>query len=726
MPDNSKVVSWMLRAGGVAIGLAAFWFLLGYCYSPETFQARPTLLNDLEYAWFAVALAAGVVAIRVDLGAALLPAAAWGAVVVTKIALGRTLNTFDMMAFCVATGWGSAIALRHRRSTAVFESRLLPSIVLAATFVLALYQFWQSAKYLNDLALGYADCGEHARKMFNCWANPRELFLRANPDKPLFYDHFEPGFLPFVLFWPLWPGLKLTIALQVASVFGVAVPLYWIGRRVLRDRPGAWLLVGAWLVHPSTGLFVYSSSYGFRWGNVCLPMYFSALALWLHGRRGWALAVACWAMLIKEEAMIVTGMFGLYLVLFDRRRRMGVGVAALAFGAFFVTTSWVIPAIAGSASPIERFYRDFGDTRWQVLFSPLTKPGLFWGRLLDKSSFYFGAALIGPLLLLPLRKPSILFVGGLTFVFCCLNPIMKNISFHYQAALLPVVFWAAVSALEGKTVEYQRSALAGMIVAGVLFSMFFGGQPWSKPMLAARPMPGRLELVRKFGRQIERSGTLVTTQRVGAHFITQRYLYVGSSPPSQTDYALIDLRDSWRGSLADAGWLERLRHLQHEVEANPNLHLLAAEDGLLFFGRSGAELDARQQVEMSSLPTDFTPARAELGHGVIVVAYQTEVLQSEDGEQLRVRTYSTVTEPTNVDLAVRCHVATKQPAEQYATDYQPLGQGIWPVSRWQTNRYYLDEFFVPVPRGVGREVSPVGFDTAVLHRPVHQQRTEHD
>src|SRR5262249_20229709 len=139
-------------------------------------------------------------------------------------------------------------------------------------------------------------CGECARRMLNCWANPRELFLRANPEKPLFYDHFDPGFLPFVLLWPLWPSLKLTMALQVLVGFGVAAPLYWIGKRMLADKVGAWLLVGAWLAHPSVSLFAFSSSYGFVFGNVCLTLYFVALALWLYGRGGWALAVACWAM----------------------------------------------------------------------------------------------------------------------------------------------------------------------------------------------------------------------------------------------------------------------------------------------------------------------------------------------------------------------------------------------------------------------------------------------
>ena len=110
-------------------------------------------------------------------------------------------------------------------------------------------------------------------------------------------------------------------------------------QKSFRDESTALLLALTWVLYPITSQFVYSASYGFRWGNLCLLLYFVALALWTHERRGWAFVIAIWAMLIKEEAAVIVGMFGVYLALFERRKIMGVSLAGIAFGYF----SWRLP-----------------------------------------------------------------------------------------------------------------------------------------------------------------------------------------------------------------------------------------------------------------------------------------------------------------------------------------------------------------------------------------------
>ena len=288
----------------------------------------PIVAVTVESAWFGSALVAAVFALamlsrRPDTWRGLvrgaLPLVVISLLVCAKVLLGVPIRTYDMMLFGVACGWTTFLCLP--RKDWLLGKRAASALrigVWSAVALLFAYQFWQQVGYWNNLALGYADCGENARLMFNTMTNPRELFLRANPDKPLFYDHFCPGILPFMPLWLLWPSLKLTIVLQLVAVLGVVVPLYYIGQRAFRNETSALLLVLAWLAYPSTSQFIYSASYGFRWGNMCLLLYFTALALWLNGRYGWALAMAIWAMLIKEEAAIIVGMFGVYLALFEQ------------------------------------------------------------------------------------------------------------------------------------------------------------------------------------------------------------------------------------------------------------------------------------------------------------------------------------------------------------------------------------------------------------------------
>jgi hypothetical protein len=709
-------------------GLATFWILLGERFSPENYETAPIIPDTVEFTLLGGALIATVWALVLcarhrdawsKWARGALPVAAISFFVLLKTLLMAHIRMYDMLLFSIACGWTASRLLRGRPTGDARTTRRLRFAVWGLVVVLAACQFRQQTRYLNDLALGYADCGENARLMLNSMEHPRELFLRVNPDKPLFYDHVNVGIVPFLPLWFLWPDLKLTILLQLVAVFGAAVPLYFIAKRWLHNELAAVLVVLAWILYPSTSQFVYSASYGFRWGNLCLLLYFVALALWVYERRGWAFACVLWAMLIKEEAAIVVGMFGIYLALFERRRTTGIALAAFSFGYFLLVSSVLIPSISGRNYAVTRFFQDLGQSKWDILLSPLVNPAVFWDHLSQLTSLYFGAVLLAPLLLLPLKKPSVLFVGSLTFVFCCMNPTLKSICFHYQAALLPVMFWALVRVLQNSDCRHRLGILGGVVVTCAIMSLFLGALPWSKETLAVRRSPGRLELVNRLRGQIDPRGSLFATQRIAAHFVTQRYLYLDPPVPRQIDYALLDMRDSWRGVTGNLQWLQRFRRIQREVESNTNLHLVTANDGLLLYTRHGESLEPQKLVERDDLPAVATRSRSDLAGGVSMVGFTAEPASPTAGgetERLRVTAFFTVAVPTNVDLAVRCfaHVTGSQNADAYGSEFQLLGQSVWPIVRWETNKYYADAFIIAVPAGVSREVSAISFDSQVL------------
>ncbi|HTS18203.1 MAG TPA: DUF2079 domain-containing protein [Verrucomicrobiae bacterium] len=728
-PAPSSLHHFILLAVTVAAALAAFWVLLSHRFSPENYQARLMTPYIIEFTWFGIVLVMAIVGLAAArrkrelwrpfaLGA--VPVAATSLLILLKWLVNSPVQMYDMLLFCIACGATTCLWMGHAAFSEQHLARPLRIIVWTTVVALVLFQFHRQVFYLNNLALGYADCGENARLMFNSISNPHELFLRVNPDKPLCYDHIDFGIIPFLPLWLLWPDIKLTIALQILSVFGVAVPLFFIAKRALQSEVAALLVVLAWVLYPSTSQFIYSASYGFRWGNICLLLYFVALALWLRGRPGWALACAIWAILIKEEAAIVVGMFGLYLSLFTPRKTAGALLTAAAFGWFLLATSVLVPLISGGHYIMTIFFQDLGDSKWQILLSPLVKPRVFWGNLFDTRSLYFAAVLLAPVLFLPLRKPSILFVASLTFVFCCMNPTLKNICYWYQAALLPVLFWALIAAVQLHADPARRVAsLSGVALCCAVMSLFLGAQPWSKDTLTVTLSPDRLDLVERVRPLINPRDSLFATQRVAAHFVTQRYLYLEMPAPDAIDSALIDLRDSWRRKADTPQWLGKLQDLQYAAETNPHLHLVSAEDGLLLYSRSGQPLDARALVERPSLPAGVNRLQLDLGAGIRAAGFTVEQMPPitiVPMDRVRVTGYFTASARTNTDLAARCIVAIEGPggADSYQGEFQPLGQGIWPVSRWETNRFYEDSFVILLPTGLGRDISSVTFTSTPL------------
>lgn len=720
----------------VTATLGAFWLLLGHRYSPESYNSYPITLDTVEFVWLGIALSVAVFTfvnlIRrrekwPDFVWPTMPVTIVSLVIIAKASVGSPLQCYDMVLYCAAFGW-AVVSWTGKFSPALSggiaaETRgvgLFAVAVWMCVALLGLYFIWQQVWYWNNLALGYPDCGSMASIIYNSVNNPRELLLSVNPDQPMFCDHFDPGVLVFMPLWLLWPDFKMIIVLQVVLIVGVTLPLYWIGQHVFQEKIAALLLVLAWLSHPSTSQFIYSASYGFHWGNVCVPLYFFALALWMRDCKSWAMLAVIWALLMKEEAAIVIGMFGLYLAIFERRRSLGVAITAFAFGYFLIVTTLVIPPAKLGYYDQMRFFADLGQNMWEILLSPLIKPRIFWGRLFEVRSWYFAAVLLAPLLFIPLKKPSILFVGSLTFVFDCMHPIMKSISYHYQSALLPVVFWSLAIALERKGVTERRAALTGVVTSGVMLSLFLGNTFWSKDTIPIHVSPGRLALVQRVGQEIKESDSVFATQRIAAHFIKQRYLYTDPHVPASIDYAFLDLQDLWRTVNLD--WLRHLRDLQRQVEGIPGLHLVTAEDGLLLYSRRGPELDTRHLVERDALPKTVPSRHIELGYGVKTEGFTIAPIPSPNdrgSDIVRVTTYSTVVTHTNTDLAVRCAVQIDggtQGPDSYVSPFKPLGQGIWPIARWETNKFYRDDFLIPLPKGLTTRITRVSFEAAPVKK----------
>jgi uncharacterized membrane protein len=712
----------------LGLAVSAFWFSLGYYYSPENYLTTPTELDTVALVWFSAALSV-VVAIVVSVSRdatrcqsmllASIPLGIAGTIVIGKVILGMPLRFLDVLLLSLACGLSVSCGMRRWKYLARENSRLLAIIVWSGAAAMGAYFIWQQIGYLNNLALGFHDCAEEARLMFNTLNNPRELFLAYNPDHPIFADHFRPGVLPFVAFWFFMPRVELTILFQVAATVGVAIPLYWIARERWNDKTAALFLVVGWLAYPSMSQLIYNASYGFSWGRLCLPLYFIALWLWLRGRSGWALTAILWAVLIKEEAAVFLGMFGLYLAIFQRRRRLGCALAIGGFVYFWLAIAVIIPMFNGGKYKMLAYFAGLGEGQQQILLSPVTKPTQFWGRLFEVPSFYLLGCLLVPLLLLPLRKPKVLFVASVPFVFICLwrNPNVKSICYWYQTGLLPILFWALIEALHTGADETakiaRRASMLGVAVAGMTLSIYCGNTFWSKDGVVTQLTPGRLAVVKRLGARIDPNGTLVATERLAAQFVKQRYLSIMPTLPTQTDYVFMDFRDNWRMA-ADTGRLREMRAFQHRVETQPALNLLAVEDGLVLYGRKSNGVDASKIVEREVLPSDAVQERLPLGHGVVFAGYTVTALPPVIGSQnqrLRVTTFGTVTQPVQVDLAVRAVLTfgSGPSREIVASPLEPLGQCIWPTYRWEVGKFYTDEFTMDVPAGLSGQPYTVSF-----------------
>ena len=167
------------------------------------------------------------------------------AILVQSLWLG-SLSGYHAIAFAGSCGW--LVATTSIGNFLPDRRRAVAGLVWGLGLILTLYYCAQRYRDWQDLTLGYFGLGENARVLQNSVFNPRELFLRVNPEYPIFFDHVVPGVLPFALLWAAFPHLELMMGLQAVSTTIVAVPLYLLGKHYFRDKATAYFFTPGWFL----------------------------------------------------------------------------------------------------------------------------------------------------------------------------------------------------------------------------------------------------------------------------------------------------------------------------------------------------------------------------------------------------------------------------------------------------------------------------------------------
>lgn len=294
-----------------------------------------------------------------------------------------------------------------------------------------------------------------------------------------------------VLFTPLaWTG-RLPEALLIAQAVIVAAgafPAYLLARRWLGTTGFGIAAAAVYLLYPPLQWAVVTDFH-----PVTLSAPLLMFCIWAAEERRWVVLGVCapLAAMGKEQVGLALAMLGLWLAV-RGARRAGVLLAAggIAWSLFAVLV--VIPRFnEGDGSAFVGRYASLGDTQGEILTTIVTRPWEPAELLMQPDRLAYLAALLFPLLLLPLAAP-LLAAGALPdLVINMLSdlPSQHQVHFHYTAVITPFFVCAAILGL-ARVRAWKRpprvaaflarpnrvivTQVAAVAVAGVLL----GPLPW--------------------------------------------------------------------------------------------------------------------------------------------------------------------------------------------------------------------------------------------------------
>ncbi len=319
---------------------------------------------------------------------------------------------------------------------------------------------------------------------------------------PIVDTHFLGTHVALIL-WPLgllgglFGTVPVLIVTQALALAFAALPLARIGARRFGDR-GALVAAAAWLAYPNLG---HVASYEFHPGSLAmLPFAFALEALDRDRPRVFALSVFG-ILLCRADFALLGAVLGVAALLWRKPRPrawtdsgglvLGASLAYLALQ--FLVLRRLYPA---GASSYDLHFPKWGGSPFGVVRALFDDPALVRDHFFEPAKLLYLPKVLGPLALLSLASPRWL-VFALPYL--AINsissfPTTVHLYSHYLTPAVPALVVAAIDGWARLYARWPRrrvqfGAMIALLSCLALFSVQYGGAPWSRDFDAAAFVP---------------------------------------------------------------------------------------------------------------------------------------------------------------------------------------------------------------------------------------------
>ncbi len=346
----------------------------------------------------------------------------------------------------ISRAWGWII--RHEALPAPFEAGQSGRFSFDVTFLLALTYSIIMALF----TIGRQDTFQtHAEDLGimdqTLWNTVHGAFMTQTICNPItdvnclggvsrFAIHFEPILIPLSLLYLIWPSVKALLLLQVVVVASGVIPIWLLAARRLRNPWWGVAFAALFLVYPPLLAAVTDDFHPETLAATILLWAFYFLTV----RRYRALVVSlALALLCKETLTLDVIVIGLFVALFHRRLRLGLGIVlggALTLALALLLMRWLSPL--GHSPVSERFSG--------LLHSPVST---LLAMAHNSARRAYLVKLLAPTGFLPLLSPWVAMIAFPSMLLNLLSaaPLMYSGGYQYNTDIAAVLIVASIDAL---------------------------------------------------------------------------------------------------------------------------------------------------------------------------------------------------------------------------------------------------------------------------------------
>ncbi len=294
--------------------------------------------------------------------------------------------------------------------------------------------------------------------------------------RQFFGDHTSYIFLLLVPLYWLYPHTAALLVVQAIVLAGASIPIYALGRHLLRSNALATLAAAAYLLNPALqqGNLEQFHVECFEVALIATSLY--AAVVW---RPRLLLVAMVLLLLCKEDAAMYALPLAVW-VWFRRDRHLGIALAATSVGAALLNNFVVIPALIGVGNVHTGRFPFNGITG--SLRETIRHPIQVWDySVSDKRPLYlWQLAFSGGLVFVLAPEIAAIAIIGVGVNIWSTFPYQHQILYHYSLPIVPILACGTIWAISRlPTSRRQVQATASVLVLALWACTLWGLAPFS-------------------------------------------------------------------------------------------------------------------------------------------------------------------------------------------------------------------------------------------------------
>lgn len=386
-------------------------------------------------------------------------------------------------------------------------------------------------KYDNYYA-GRFDLGNMSQTVWNT-ANGN-IFMLTDPNgtREISRLAFHADFILILLtpFYFIWEDPRMLLLVQTIVLSFGGIFVYLIANHLLKNKTLSLAFSACFFLNPAVN---YTNLFDFHSVTLATTFFLGAFYFILKKKYLPVVIFLVLAGITKEQTWAIISLFGLYILLINKQRVLGLSIFSISFIIFYLLFWHAIPNALGSEHFATQFFGEFGDSPTSIIKNIILNPIQTIQTLFELDRISYIKQLFMPLGYLSfIGFPFLIFAGpDLMINLLSQSPQMHQIYYQYSATVTPFIFISAIFAIswiKKLLPEIPNRSIAITILLLTFLSAYtYGPLPFAKKPTDAmfkKQLANKI-VIDKYLRSIPATEKISATNNLGSHLSHRKFIY---------------------------------------------------------------------------------------------------------------------------------------------------------------------------------------------------------